>query len=215
MQVAALILGILALAFLFVPVANVVLSPMMGTAALVLGLIGHRAALAAKEDGIMGKAGYITGLVALVVSVALIITVVSLIRSRCDGCDWSKKDEKVELTYEQLPDELKKEIRDEVRREVHEEMERARQDRIEQLKKDRPWTDEQWRKALEERFDEWVDWLDTMPLHEDVEAEPATPGAPPDAPDPPPVERKPAKKPAKLPDLTYPGEALESPPPEP
>jgi hypothetical protein len=189
---------------------------MMGTAALVLGLIGHRAALAAKEDATMGKAGYVTGLVALIVSVALIITLVALIRSGCDECDWSKKDDGVELTYDQLPDELKKEIRDEVRREVREEMERARKDRLEQLKKDRPWTDDQWRKAVEERLDEWIEWLDTMPIHEDVKAGPSAPELPPDAPDPlPPEEKKPTKKPAKLPDLTYPGEALESPAPEP
>jgi len=205
MQVAALILGILALAFLFVPVANIVLSPMMGIAALVLGLIGHRAALAAKEDAIMGKAGYITGAVALVVSVGLIITLVALIRSGCDECcDWSKKDRKIDLTYEQLPDSLKKEIRDEVRREVREEMERARRDRLE----NRPWTDEKGRKAVEERIDEWLEWLDTMPIHEDVKAEPPDQEPPPDVPLPP-GEKKPAKKPALLPDLTYPGEALE------
>lgn len=222
MQTAALILGILALAFLFVPVANVIVSPMFGIAALVLGLISHRAALARKEDGIRGKAGFITGVAALAISIVLIIVIVGLIRSACDkcssGCDWGRKSEVSDLRYEDLPDELKKEIRDEVRLEVRKEMAREREERAERWKSGKPWTDEEWRKAFEERIDEWVEWFDKMPIHEDVktaaprgEQDPATvpaeaPGEPAEQPA---EEKKPAKKPAKLPDTTYPGEALE------
>ena len=219
MQTAALILGILALAFLFVPGANIVLSPMMGIAALVLGLISRRDALARQEDAIMGKAGFITGLVALVLSLVLIFALVALIKhvgcGDCSsGCDWGRDAKQAEVTFEQLPDEFKQELRDEVRREVTQEMERARQDRIRNWKNREPWTDEEWRETFEQRVDEWVDWLDMMPIHKDVagDGKPAPAGkveAAGDAPEPPPAEKKPEKKPALLPDLEYPGGALE------
>ena len=216
MQTAALILGILALAFLFVPGANIVLSPMLGTAALVLGLIGRRAALARKEDGFMGKAGFVTGVVALVVSLILIFVLVGLIKSSCkdckSGCDWGRKDDVSELRYEDLPPKLRKELRDEVRKEVAREMEKAREDRLEYWKN----RDPEWKESFEKRVEEWVEWLDMMPIHEDIKGdEPArppekTPEETPEEPtEQPPGEKKPAKKPALLPDTTYPGDALE------
>ncbi|MBW2261246.1 MAG: DUF308 domain-containing protein [Deltaproteobacteria bacterium] len=219
MQTAALILGILALAFLFVPGANIVLSPMMGIAALVLGLISRRDALARKEDAIMGKAGFITGLVALVISLLLIFTLVALIKhvgcGDCSsGCDWGRDAKQAEVKLEHLSDELKKELREEVRREVALEMKRARENRIRNWKNREPWTDEEWRETFEERVDEWIEWFDVMPIRKDVaggsEPAPVDKGEPAgDEPEQPPAGKKPAKKPALLPDLEYPGGALE------
>lgn len=216
MQIASLILGILALAFLFLPGANLVLSPMMGVAALVMGLIGQRAARARDEDTIMGRAGFITGLVALAVSLVLISACAIIVKSGkcCNWKDRSRKKEKVQVEFHELSKEFRRELREEIRREVEQEMERARKDRIENWKKPEPMTHEEWEERFEERMDEWIEWIELMPIHQDVEeagkkAAPGKPGPKLDVEyptDEPTGKEADEKPPAKLPDTKYPFE---------
>lgn len=200
MQTASLILGVLALAFLFLPGANLVLSPMMGVAALVMGLIGKKQAREKDEDTMMGSAGFITGIIALGLSIVLIGACVGIVKhSGCPFKDKKKALHGVSVEFGELSDEFRQELREEIRREIEQEMERAEKERIRHWKQTKPWSDEEWRKDFEERLDEWVEWIEEMPLHQDIEQ--AVEEEEEEEKDKPPPPKKPAKK---LPDTKYP-----------
>jgi hypothetical protein len=205
MQTASLILGVLALALLFLPGANLVLSPMMGVAALVMGLISRKTAREKKEDATLAQAGFTTGLIALACSIALIGACAAIVKH--SGYKWKEHkhfSKEVDVDFEELSEEFKEELREEIRREIAQEMERAHKDKMHHWKNQEPWSDEEWREDFEERLDEWAEWLEDMPIQKDVEEalEEEQEEETKEPPKPPPP--KPAKKPAKLPDTKYP-----------
>jgi hypothetical protein len=211
MQTASLVLGILALAFLFLPGFNLVLSPMLGVAALVMGLISRKSATDAKEDATRGTAGLATGAIALALSIGLIGGCYVLIKdSGC--CDWKEKRAAagVDDRFEELSEEFKEDMREEIRREVREEMERTRQDRIQDFKNRQPWTDEELREQFEERIDDWIDWFEQMPIQQDLDEAAKPAPRPPDKAAGPDAEVPPGKKSKAIPDTKYPfGSELE------
>jgi len=216
MQVASLILGILSLAFLFLPGANLILSPMLGVAALVMGLLGWRSARRKGEDAVMGTAGLASGAIGLVLSLVLIGGCYKLVRE--GGREWRRSrtiSEQVEKKFEGLSEDLRHDMREEMKHEIEQEMERVRQERIRNWKNREPWTDEEWKQSFDKWMDRWVEWVEMMPVippgeeGEAIQTEPPPAPPPPEASGPPPAEAvkapPPSKKPAKkLPDVKYP-----------
>lgn len=170
MQTAALILGILALAFIFVPILNLVLSPMFGVSALVMGLISASSAKKEGQDTQRAVAGATTGLIALLLSVLLIAAVVLGILRIADAArEDAAIDDRVDQRFQTLEEDLREDLREEIRKDVREEMESERRKRAEKWLRDHPDfpPGEAWKQHFEERMDDWIDWIDQMPVHPD------------------------------------------------
>ncbi len=177
MQTASLILGVLALSLIFVPILNVFLSPMLGVAALVMGLISGSAARRAGQDSHRATAGATTGAIALVLGLLLVagiyVTVSRLITSFTeDAAIESQVDER----FGKLSDDLRKDLDERIELQVKEGLERERLDRQEKWKRDHPdIPPDPLGRQFEDRMDEWMEWLEQMPLRP---AEPFGPGGP-------------------------------------
>lgn len=217
MQTAALILGVLALAFIFVPVLNLMLSPMLAVSALVMGLISSSGAKRKGEDSQRGTAGATTGAIALVLSLLLIgglaLTVMKMVG---EGREKASVTEQVDRRFDELESGLREDISDEIRDEVREQMDREREERARKWLEEHPHMPpgEAWKQHFEERMDDWIRWIEQMPLTPDPAFGPGgpfegtEPAGPPLPPPPEPVAKKAA--PAKLP----PARDKKSPPPK-